>query len=471
MSAFNRINGSYAGSNQYTMTTVLREEWGYTFFAMTDWGAGFDNLNAGMQYGSDIDMPRPDTYTIGAVTGQSDAIVDMHARRIINAHWMCGDLGGGYSRTAYGSTLLSAAHVKLVRDVGAAGIILARNNGNILPLPKQGKRIAVTGPFRNQCRLGPGGSSAVAPPTNARITPLQGITNLLAQVGAGASTVQDNNTSAADYIVVFVGVSGETEAADRPNLAVGAPGGDNDAQAALNVTSAKTVVVFTGGSAASAGNWSDADAILIAFYPGQEQGNSIADVLFGNVNPSGRLPVTFPKDATQLPPFNLVNNDLDYPPSDMAHGYFRVNKMEAEPLFNFGHGLSYTTFAYSNVRVYPSRIAAGDIVHVRLTVANTGDVAGKEVVQLYLSMPSTDSDLPVRVQDLRGFKKVSLAPGASTEVDFVLTAEEMRIFNPNGADYNGSGQWEVLSGSYGVRVGTSSQRDLQPTVSGTFSVL
>jgi beta-glucosidase len=170
-----------------------------------------------------------------------------------------------------------------------------------------------------------------------------------------------------------------------------------------------------------------------------------------------------------LPNWTLSNNILNYPASDVAHGYFRVNKNNQTPLFAFGHGLSYTTFAYSNLQVYPATIAAGDRVHVSLTVSNTGAVAGKEVVELYLSMP-TGGALPVRVQDLRGFTKVSLAPGANTQVNFTLTQEEMQVFNPNGADYNGSGTWQVLTGTYGVRVGTSSQRDLQPTVSGSFVV-
>jgi len=474
MSAYNRLSTpaiSYAGSNKFIQTDVLRNEWGYAYLVMTDWTASFDNLNAGMQWGADIQMPDPSVYTIPGVTGQSDSIVNMHARRIMHTHIKLGDLAAGYNRAAYASTMMSAAHKQVVRDVGSAGIILARNNGNILPLPKTGARIAVTGPFRNVCRLGPGGSSELNPLPANRITPIQGMTALLAGVGAGASTIQDNNTAGANYIVVFVGVTGETEGGDRPNLTVQGGDGDNDAQAALNVTTAKTIVVFTGGSAASAGNWSRADAIVIAFYPGEQQGNSIADVLFGNVNPSGKLPVTFPKDAGQLPPFNLVGTILNYPRSDTAHGYFRVNKMGVEPLFNFGHGLSYTTFSYANLRMFPAAISAGDRVHVKVDVTNTGAVAGKEVVQLYLSMPYNVAGLPVRVQDLRGFSKLDLSPGQTKTAAFELTAEDMQVWDPRGgADYSGTGAWRVLTGTYGVRVGTSSQRDLQPTASGNFVV-
>jgi beta-glucosidase len=472
MGAYNKVNHSYACSNKYLMTDVLRNEWGYRSLVMTDWGASFDNITAGMQYGADIDMPSPDTYSPGAVAGQPDSIVNMHARRIIYAHEMIGDLKAGYNKTDYATTLMSQAHRDSVKALGAAGIVLAKNTGNILPLPKTGKTVACTGPFYTQCRLGPGGSSAVN--ARDRVNPQQGIIALLAAVGVGATTIT-TDLNAADYIIVFVGVNGEQEGGDRPNLAIQPGDGETAVQAALSAVNGetKTIVVFTGGSAASNGIWSTAPAILIAFYPGQEQGTSIANILFGNTVPSGKLPVTFPQDATQLPNFNLAGADLNYPAADTAHGYFRVNKMNVEPLFNFGHGLSYTTFSYSNLQIFPAQISAGDRVRVRATVTNTGTVwTAKEVVQLYLSMPTTNAALPVRVQDLRGFKKVSLAPGASTTVEFVLTPEEMQIFNPNGTDYSGTGTWQVLAGTYGVRVATSSQRDLPATLSlsGSFTV-
>jgi beta-glucosidase len=469
MGAYNRVNRSYACSNKYIMTDVLRNQWGYKYLVMTDWGAGADDFLSEIQYGVDIEMSGPMRYTANAVAGQSDSIVNMHVRRIINAHVMMGDMAAGYNATAFTTLFRSDAHRLAARTVGANGIILARNTGNLLPLPKTGKKIALTGPYANQCRTGPGGSSSINP--DRRITPQQGITSLLAALGAGASTIVTDINSA-DYVICFVGVHGETEGSDRPMLALAADanGGDNDAQTALNAKPNNTIIVFTGGSAASAGNWSKAPAIVIAFYPGQEQGYALADVLFGNVNPSGKLPVTFPADASQLIPNFAGSGDLNYPASDVAHGYFRANKLNQTPLFWFGHGLSYTTFAYSNLQVFPAAISAGDRVHVRVTVANTGQVAGKEVVQLYLSMPQNYAGLPTRVQDLRGFQKVSLDPGKNTTIEFVLIQEDMQVFNPGATDYSGNGKWQVLAGTYGVRIGTSSQRDLQPTVNGGFTV-
>jgi beta-glucosidase len=475
MSAYNKVNHSYAGSNKYLLTDVLRNEWGYKFLVMTDWGAKFDSLAGGMKYGADIDMPYPDMYSPSSVAGQPDSIVNMHAQRIIYTNLMLGDMATGYNRTAFTAEYRGAAHRKTARDVGSGGIILARNNNNTLPIPKTGVKIAITGPFAMDCRKGPGGSSSVTPAF--RIDPRKGISELLAGTApypaiAGASTIVSDITTA-DYIIVFVGVTGEKETGDRPYLALQDAEGETDVAKALAVTTAKTVVVFTGGSAAMAGKWSkpEVSAILIAFYPGQEQGYCIADVLFNNVNPSGKLPVTFPVDGTQLPNWNLVGFDLNYPKSDTAHGYFRVNKKGQTPLFAFGHGLSYSTFEYSPLQIYPAQIAAGDRVTVRVTVMNNGPYEGKEVVQLYLSMPSSDAALPVRVQDLRGFKKVSLKSGEQTQVDFVLTQEEMQVFKPSVPEYSGNGgTWQVLTGNYGVRVGTSSDINEQPSKSGNFSV-
>jgi beta-glucosidase len=464
MGAYNKVLGVQACESEYLMTTILRNTWGYRSLVMTDWGAAMNQGNAA-QWGVDIKMPSGSDYG-GVVGSATDAIANMHASRIIYAHEMIGDLAAGYSLTAY--TRNTAAHDSIARLIGTNGIVLAKNVGNILPLPKTGKTIAITGPFATQYRYGPAGSSHVT--AWKSVTPQTGIMNLLNSVGTGASTIT-TNLNTADYIIVFVGVTGEAEGNDRPYLAVQGADGDDAVATALAATNGqvKTIVVYTGGSAASPGNWSKANAIVIAFYPGQEQGAAIADILFGNANPSGKLPVTFPDDAAHLPNFVLSNNNLTYPAADTAHGYFRMNKNNWTPLFAFGHGLSYTTFSYSNLQVFPATISAGDRVHVHCTVTNSGSVAGKEVVQLYLSMPSTGS-LPVRVQDMRGFRKVSLAPGVSAPVDFVLNQRDMQVYNPNGADFNGSGELQVLTGSYGVRVGTSSQQDLQPTKSSSFTV-
>jgi beta-glucosidase len=464
MGAYNRVNGSFACSNKYLMTDVLRNDWGYRGLVMTDWFAKRDNFQQAALYGIDIIMPERSDYTIANFQTVGEETVDMHARRVIYTNKMIGALEPGYSRTAFQNYLLSDEHRTIARTVGTHGIILARNNGGILPLPQKGARIAVVGPYAGTCRTGGGGSSTVDP--IVRISPNQGIQELLQGVGTGASTIT-NNVNDCDYAVVFVGVSGEGEGSDRPQLDLA--DGNDAAQAALNAKPDNTIVVFTGGSACTEGAWSNAPAIVIMFYPGQEQGHCIADVLFGNYNPGGKLPVTFPRTAAQTPNFELVNDNLYYPNADTAHGYFRVDKTGQAPLFHFGHGLSYTTFEYSGLSVYPENIAAGDRVYVGLDVKNTGALAGEEVVQLYVSK-SADKGVPMRVQDLRGFKKVALEPGETKKVLFALGPNDMAYFDTEGEEFGGDGGWKVLSGAYKVRAGTSSQIDLEPTIESSFTV-
>jgi beta-glucosidase len=186
------------------------------------------------------------------------------------------------------------------------------------------------------------------------------------------------------------------------------------------------------------------------------------------VNPSGKLTFTFPKDESQLPNWD-AGGSLDYPKADEAHGYFRANKKKYEPLFWFGHGLSYTTFAYGALSITPGEITSGDRVMVSLDVTNSGTLAGEEVVELYLSLPSGKS-VAVREQELRGFKKLSLAPGETKKATFQLTFRDMAYYDVGTADFDGIGEWKTLAGTYKVRVGTSSKIDQQPTVSGSFTV-
>jgi len=494
MASYNEVDGEQACSNKYILTDMLRTQWGYKSLVMSDWGANYTTnnaLNYGIDMGTNWQSPYDDNYT-SPMSSASTTIINTHAARILYAHEKLGDMKSGYNVTAFSGSVESAAHKAIVRNIGTNSIVLARNNGNILPLAKKGKVIAILsgtnsnfGAFATVCQPGIAGSGNVYP--SVTVSYVQGITSLLTGVGAGASTIIQNPTSAqlnsADYILAFVGVSGETEGTDRSSVALGGAEGETVAATALAATNgaSKTIVVYSGGNSSIAGTWSNAPAIIIAHFPGDQQGYSLADILFGNFNPCGKLSATFAASNAQLPPYE-ANVVLAYPGPDSTHGYFRVNKLGQAPLFAFGHGLSYTTFTYSNLQIYPTSISAGDIVHVRVTVQNSGtNPAGtpdtaSEVVQLYLSMPNTNSSFPVRVQDLRGFRKVTLSKGASTTIDFLLSQEDMQIFNPNSdnypnvTNYNGNGVWQVLTGTYGVRVGTSSQITMQPTLNGSFSV-
>lgn len=491
MTAFNQINGQYCSDSKYLVDDYLRNEWGFIGYTMSDWEAVVKSRTNAVKWGADQLLPEKTQYDITEFQNISDA--KNKAKHIIYANGKVGLLDPAYNRVAYTNTFMNQAKKDLVRKTGAKAIVLAKNDGNVLPIPKKGKKIFITGgkytappvdinnpkeskyngQYEHQMtRLGGGDawkweSSLVNVPEENKISPEKGIKDYLTSIGAGATTIATQMDSA-DYIIVATGVHGEGEGDDRANLNVFE---DQEVRKALKVTRAKTIVLFTGGSAAIpvAGGWSDAPAILICFGPGQEQGHSIADVLFGDVCPGGKLNMTFPKTEAQTANFGDNSNNLQYGNANEAHGYFKVDSKNEEPLFAFGHGLSYTTFEYSNLQVYPATIKKGDRVYVTVNVKNSGAVKGDEVVQLYLSLPTTGS-IPVRKQDLRGFDRITLESGASQKVTFSLDPEDMSYFKVGATEFDGTGKWDILTGSYKVRVGTSSKITQLPSVGGAFSV-
>jgi beta-glucosidase len=476
MTAYNAVNGVFCMGNKYLVQDLLRTEWGFNGLSMSDYAALMTNVDDAVKYGVDEELPIRSNYTLSTFQNFDISYTKMHARNIVYALAKTGALNEGYQRRIYTESLNSAEHQALVRAIGSKALVLAKNDNATLPIPKTGAKIFLTGPEIDVCRTGGGDtfdweSSLVD--AFRKITPKQGITEYIdALTDAGKSTIV-TNINLANYIVVAIGVHGEGEGKDRVDQTVRDEAAVTAALATAAATQAKVVVLYTGGSAALPGDWVKAPAILICFGPGQEQGYSIADVLFGDVNPSGKLNCTFVNSTDQLPNFTLTaDKKMIYPSPDSAHGYFRVDKMGASPLFAFGHGLSYTTFSYSDLRVFPENIVKGDKVNVSVNVSNTGTVPGEEIVQLYLSLPDNQG-VKVRVQDLRGFRRVALNPGESKTVVMELTDKEMAYFKTGPTEWTGTGGWEVLSGTYGVRVGTSSRivpQPDQPSVASSFVV-
>lgn len=476
MSAFNAVNGVFCMGNKYLITDLLRTEWGFKGLSMSDYLAQVTNIDDAVKYGVDEELPSRSHYTLSTFQNFDILYTKMHARNIVYALAKMGVMNTGYQRVAYTSLLKSAEHQALVRKIGSRALVLAKNDSSALPIPKIGAKIFLTGPEIDACRTGGGDtydweSSLVN--ASRKVTPKQGITELVnALTETGKSTIV-TNIALANYIIVAIGVHGEGEGLDRVDQTVRDETAVTSALTTAAATKAKVIVLYTGGSAALPGDWAKAPAILICFGPGQEQGYSIADVLFGTVNPSGKLNCTFVNNSAQLPNFTLTADiKMMYPSPDSAHGYFRVDKMGVAPLFAFGHGLSYTTFGYSGLTIFPATITKGDKVSVSVTVTNTGSVAGEEVAQLYLSLPG-DKGVKVRVQDLRGFQRVALKPGEAKKVTFELTAKEMSYYKVGATPFVTPGSWDVLSGSYGVRVGTSSKiipAPDQPSVAGVFAV-
>ena len=349
-------------------------------------------------------------------------------------------------------------HAALALEVARKAIVLLKNDG-ALPLDRKDiESVVVVGELADTPNHGDKGSSNVDPPYV--ITPLEGIRNRAGGVRVdyvvGNPLSEDDRAviMAADVAVVVVGLTAEEEGeaivpgkGDRVNLRL--PAEQEQLIAAVADLNPRTIVVLEGGSVITLESWLPrVEAVLMAWYPGQEGGNAIADVLFGDVNPSGRLPSTWPRFEVDLPAFINNQSQVEY---GYYHGYLHVDREGIEPRFPFGYGLSYTTFAYENLSLSDETIPSDGALRVGVDISNTGAVGGEEVVQLYVSCTGSRVDRPVKV--LKGFEKVHFAPGETRRVLFHLAAEDLAFYDVD------AGSWEVESITYTVHVGPSS-RDL-----------
>jgi beta-glucosidase len=453
-----------AASNRHIIEDIVRHDWGFDGVIMTDW-EGAKNVDDKYAYETDFDMSTPfgtgflNTATnIRSNTWTADALKKKARNIMYDKLWAWnGKLleNDNEIKTYPQSTILSSDHKQLALDAARKTIVLAKNdpvdNTPILPLNKSSTlKIAVVGPYADAKRQGGGGSSAVTP--DSIITPLQGIKSLVAG-NPSISIVTDYN--GADVAIVCVGVNSESEDKDRPDMNLpSSPVDQNGLVTQVMSKVKKTIVVYTGGSASVAGAWSKAPAVIIAFYPGRWQGKAIAEVLFGDVNPSGHLGVTFPSTTSDLPSYELENYEIKLASADTAHGYFYFEKTGKKPLFWFGHGLSYTSFKFCDISVNgPSTISANDRIDVNVVIQNTGTRAGDEIVQLYVK-PPTGGSVPRRVKDLRGFARVSLTPGEYKVVTLTLGSRDFSIYDANTTTKTGA--WKVIPGAYQIIVGSTS---------------
>lgn len=468
MSAYNKLNGTYCSENVHLLHDVLFGDWGFQGFVESDWLLGVHSTVAAANAGLDVEMPVASFFgqkLIDAVNGGqvSQATLDGAVRRILRAQ-LCFRLDTD-PPVVDPTQVESQAHKDLAREVEQKAIVLLKNAGATLPLDASGlTSIVVVGDLAAEANLGDYGSSRVIPAS--AVTPLDGI-----QAAAGGATVTavvgptfaaDEQTAiaAADVVIVIAGLDHRDEGeglitiGDRVGLTL--PRGQDQMIADAVALNAHTVVVLE-GSGAMTMPWVDqVPAILMAWYPGEEGGTAIADVLFGAVNPSGKLPVTFPLAETDLPPFDNVDLNVTY---GYYHGYRWLDRNAVAPLFPFGFGLSYTTFQYANLTIVPPAVPAHGRVRVTADVTNTGSVAGDEVAELYVGYVGSSVDHAVR--DLKGFARVHLQPGETRTVPFEVRAGDVAFWD------SAAGAFTAEPITYRVEVGSSS-RDL--LLSGTFAV-
>ncbi len=465
MCAYDKVNGVYSCQNDHLLHDILKGEWGFDGFVLSDWIFATRSTAASAVAGLDIEMPFAHFYAqplVDAVNGGTVPIdaIDDAVRRILRAKFRFG-IFDGKPPLDPATVVESPAHTALALAVERKAIVLLQNNPAALPLVRQStRRIAVVGALADSVNLGDSGSSDAR--SSYAITPLAGIqkhagTVEVVNLSRNTLTAGDlEQIGAADATVVVVGLTAADEGegqqttpgiGDRKTLDLSA----DQQQLILDVAARnpRTIVVLEGSSAIIVEGFADhVAAILMAWYPGMEGGTAIAEVLFGDVNPSGKLDVTVPRTAEQLPPFVNDKNEVEY---DYYHGYRYVDKNGLDPRYPFGFGLSYTSFVFRNLKLAAGSIAPNGQVRASVDVQNTGTVKGDEVLQLYVGYDGSRVDRPVR--ELKAFQRVSLAPGETKTVSLAFPASDLAFWDVTTSAF------VVESIDYVVECGASS-RDL-----------
>ena len=463
MTAYNQVNGSYCGEHSMLLGDILKEEWGFSGFVVSDFLWGTHNTVPSALAGLDLEMQIANVYgqpVVDAVnTGALDiANVDDHVRRILRAQF-CFELDSN-PPVLDDSKLETEETLALAREVATKSIVLLRNEAEFLPLSKtKAESIVLVGPLADAENLGDTvGSSAVMP--SEVVTIAEGLlartdlASTIEHVPGDLGDLDDQaKVSAADVVIVVVGLTDEDESEGQtgpPAPMLG--GGDrdgyglpmDDAAFLANVLSlnSKVVVVLIGGSAIDMSPWfEDTEAVLMAWYPGVQGGHAVADVLLGDANPSGRAPMSFPASIEDLQAFPRMALDVTY---DRYHGYQRLDKNGVAPFIPFGFGLSYTMFAYDSLTANTQSAGQDGVVTLRLSLSNTGTRAGVETVQVYAGAVSPTVDLPVR--KLVGFTQARLEAGDSTTIELEVPVRELAYYE------EGEG-WVVEPGLYKLEVG------------------
>ncbi|MDE6086187.1 MAG: glycoside hydrolase family 3 C-terminal domain-containing protein, partial [Muribaculaceae bacterium] len=497
MPSYNEIDGIPAHANHFLLSDVLKGEWQFPGYTFSDYGSvshlyNFHHVADGpreaarmaVTAGLDLEAARPDAYphlvelvNSGEVPAE---VVDNAVRRILTAKFKAGLFDKDYADLSQlPKRIHTPANVALARKVAEESAILLKNDGNLLPLDKSKlKKLAVIGPNADQVQYG---DYSYTRDNASGVTIYEGIKNLVGNdvdvkyaKGCGITSLSKEGFDEAvalaeesDAVVVVLGETsvilsglgwgqgpGESESKDPFTTGEGYDitdinpiGVQRDLIQAIHATGKPVVLVLVHGRPWSIG-WEKENipAILEAWYPGEQGGNAIADILFGNVNPSGRLNASFPQSAGHIPttydrkPSGLGINREPGTPENPGRDYVFSSP---DPLFAFGHGLSYTNFDYSDMKVSADEFGA-EGVDVTVTVTNTGDRKGKEVVQLYINDKVSSVTTPV--MSLKGFTKIELNPGESRNVKFHLSPADMGLWNSAMQYVTEPGEFELMVG-------------------------
>lgn len=493
MNAFNTLNGVPVTASGFLLRDVLKDRWGFNGFVVSDWasiqemvphGYAEDNRQAAelaLQAGTDMDMEGyayVNELEQSVRSGKADQKhIDDAVRRILTVKEELGLLDDPYryvSQEREKNLLYHQDHMAAARDMARRSIVLLKNDENLLPLNRDQKKMAVIGPLA-QDRNSPLGTWRVSSDDNTAVSLLEGLeqysqniryaegTKLSIGPESFAEHIQVNETDRSgfkkaqqlarrsDVVIMMLGEHGFQSGEGRSRTRLGLPGLQQELLEAVHAVN-KNIVLLVASGRPLVLTWADEHipSIVQTWQLGTQSGNAIADVLFGEYNPAGKLPMTFPRSVGQLPMTYLQFNTGRPTSTDTVFWSHYTDESNA-PLYPFGHGLSYTTFQYGDLKVDASNKSA---VRVAVTVKNSGKLAGEEVVQLYIRDRVA---MPVRpVKELKGFDKIHLAPGDSKQVEFLLTEKELGF-------YDDTGKFVVQPGEFDVMVGGSSETGLSET--------
>ncbi len=513
MSSYNYINGKYTSEDQELLTTILRKEWGFKGLVMTDWFGGKDAV-AQMKAGNDLLMPGTPAQkkAIGDAVNNGSLdikVLDENAGRIVEYILSC----PAFKKYAFSNTPDLKAHAVLARQAAADGMILLKNDNAALPVGKNSKKIAAFGNTSYDFVSGGTGSGDVN--EEYTISLVQGLSHAGLSVDEELRSVYSNYVAAekakqpkknffeefmnptpripeltitdemtskkageADIALITIGRNAG-EGSDRKvennfNLSVAEKELITKVATAFHAKNKKVVVVINSGGVIEVASWRDeVDAILLAWQPGLEAGNAVVDILSGKVNPSGKLATTFPakyedepsaktfpgkefpeKATTGMMGMKAIPAEVTYE-EGIYVGYRYYNTFNVKPAYEFGYGLSYTNFTYSKAVLSSTNFTKP--ISATVTITNNGNVAGKEVVQLYIAAPAGKLDKPAA--ELKAFAKtVLLQPGQSQKITFTITAADLASF------HTGSTAWIAEAGNYTIKIGASSADTRQTAV-------
>lgn len=458
MCSYNKVNGVYSSQNPLYLTDILRGEWGFDGYVVSDWGAVTDRV-AGLKAGLELEMPSSrgtnDKRIVEAVKNGSldEKVLDRAVERILTVHNRY--LQNRKSNAQYDKE----EHHKLAGKVISESMVLLKNEG-ILPLTK-GDNIAFIGKFADKPRIQGGGSSHINSfKTTSALESMKGAANITYAKGYDVEAdIIDQAlideavkvAKAAKVAVIFAGLPDifESEGYDRTHMSL--PNCQNRLIKEILAVQPNTVVLLHNGAPVEMPWVDDVKGILEVYLGDQNVGETTVDILFGDVNPSGKLAETFPIKLEDNPSYLFYFGEKDVVEyrEGIFVGYRYYDKKNLDVLFPFGHGLSYTTFDYSNLKVSAKNIKDTDNLTVTVDVTNTGKVAGKEVVQLYVGDVVSTVIRPVK--ELKGFEKILLAPGETKTVSFNLNKRSFAYYNVEIKD------WHVETGEFDILIGKSSR--------------